>query len=317
MRLPVIDLLRSAYGKYAIGAFNVSNMEQIHGLFRGASQARAPVIVQFTRVMRDYAHPTMLEHLLQAAELIYPSVQIGVHLDHGDEPSCLDAIHSGCFSSVMIDASHLPFDENVAATSRVVTSAHARGIAVEAELGQLKGVEDEMSAEVKEAILTDPGKAEEFVARTKCDSLAVAIGTSHGAYKFAGTQRLHLDRLAEIQGQLRGFPLVLHGGSAVPTEEIRRINDAGGSIGTSAGGVRPEDILEAVKLGITKVNIGTDGRLVWTRVHREFFRDRPAEFDFMAPGRIYMQEYAAFVESKCRQLGAAGQSTSSSTRSTS
>jgi len=313
MRLPVIDLLRSAYGQYAIGAFNVSNMEQIHGLFRGATQARAPVIVQFTRVMRDYAHPTVLEHLLQAAELVYPTVQIGVHLDHGDEASCLDAINSGHFSSVMIDASHLPFDGNVAATRRVVALAHARGMSVEAELGQLKGVEDEMATEVKEAILTDPAKAEEFVARTKCDSLAVAIGTSHGAYKFTGTQRLHLDRLEEIQQRLHGFPLVLHGGSAVPAEEIHRINDAGGSIGASAGGVRPEDILEAVKLGITKVNIGTDGRLVWTRVHREFFRDRPAEFDFMAPGRTYMQEYAAFVESKCRQLGAAGQSPVNST----
>jgi fructose-bisphosphate aldolase class II len=306
MRLPVIELLRRAYGGFAVGAFNVSNLEQVHGLFRGAAKARAPVIVQFTRVMRDYAHPTMLEHLLQGAEAIYPSVEFGVHLDHGDESSCLQAIQSGHFSSVMIDASHLPFEENVATTRRVVEVAHARGITVEAELGQLKGVEDGMAAEVKEAILTDAVGAAEFVERTKCDSLAVAIGTSHGAYKFAGSQRLHLDRLEEIQKRLPGFPLVLHGGSAVPPEEVRRINEAGGKIDISACGVRPEDILEAVKLGITKVNIGTDGRLVWTRVHREFFRDNAAEFDFMAPGRIYMREYGDFVDEKCRQLGSAG-----------
>ena len=308
MRLTVIDLLHAAYGKFAVGAFNISNLEQIHGLLRGALSARAPVIVQFTRAMRDYAHPAMLEHLLQAAEEVYPAVELGVHLDHGDEATCVEAIQSGHFSSVMIDASHLSFEENVAATSRVVAVAHNRGIAVEAELGQLKGVEDEASTEVKEAILTDPVKAEEFVGRTRCDSLAVAIGTSHGAYKFTGTQRLHLDRLAEIQSRLAGFPLVLHGGSAVPAEEVQRIKLAGGKIETAASGVTPVDLGEAIKRGVTKVNIGTDGRLVWTRVHREFFRDRPAEFDFMLPGRIYMREYASFVEQKCRQLGAASKS---------
>ncbi len=306
MRLATIDLLRSSYGKYALGAFNVSNLEQIHGLFRGAVKARAPFIVQFTRVMREYAHPVMLERLLQGAEVSYPNALFAVHHDHGDETSCLDAIRSGFYNSVMIDASHLPFEENVATTRRVVEQAHAQGLAVEAELGQLKGVEDEMSHEVKEAILTDPGKAQEFIDRTGCDSLAVAIGTSHGAYKFGGNQRLHLDRLAEIQKRLPDFPLVLHGGSAVPLEEVQRINQAGGRIDASASGVSETELSNAIGLGITKVNIGTDGRLIWTRVHREFFRDKPGEFDFMAPGRIYMDEYAAFVERKCRWLNAAG-----------
>jgi fructose-bisphosphate aldolase class II len=306
MRVPTITLLRAAYQRYALGAFNVTNLEQIHGLFRGAATARAPVIVQFTRVMREYAHPLMLEQLLRGAESIYPDVTFAAHLDHGDEATCQQAIASGHFGSVMIDASHLPFDQNVAITRHVVEQAHAQGIAVEAELGQLKGVEDEMSADVKEAILTDPSKAEEFVSSTKCDSLAVAIGTSHGAYKFTGHQRLHLDRLAAIQQRLSGFPLVLHGGSAVPSQEIKRINSAGGAIDTTASGVSEKELAEAIGLGVTKVNIGTDGRLIWTRVHREFFRDHPSDFDFMAPGRSYMEEYARFVEQKCAALGASG-----------
>jgi fructose-bisphosphate aldolase class II len=303
MRLATIDLLKTAYGRYAVGAFNVCNLEQVHGLFRGAAQARAPIIVQFTRVIRNYAQPLMLEEMLRAAEAIYPAVVFAVHLDHGDDAACADAIESGHYTSVMIDASHLPFEENVAATKRVVEKAHARGLAVEAELGQLRGIEDAMSHDVKEAILTDPAKAEEFVERTGCDSLAVAIGTSHGAYKFSGKQRLHFDRLTEIQRRLPGFPLVLHGGSAVPRREIERINAAGGDLDASASGVSESELRRGIALGITKVNIGTDGRLLWTRVHREFFRDKPKEFDFMGPGGIYMDEYAAFVAAKCEALG--------------
>ena len=314
MRVPTLMLLRAAYGRFAAGAFNVSNLEQIHGLFRGAAQAKAPIIVQFTRVMRDYAHVLMLEHLLRGAEGIYPEVLFAVHHDHGDEASCAAAIASGYYNSVMIDASHLPFEQNIETTRRVADQAHARGVAVEAELGQLKGIEEDMAAEAREAILTDPSRAEEFVTRTRCDSLAVAIGTSHGAYKFTGDQRLRLDRLAEIQRRLAGFPLVLHGGSAVPAQEVRRINAAGGALGSSAGGVAESDVAEAIRLGVTKVNIGTDGRLIWTRVHREFFRDRPAEFDFMAPGRIYMGEYARFVQAKCERLGAAGRLAEIATR---
>jgi fructose-bisphosphate aldolase class II len=308
MRASTDELLHAAYGKYALGAFNVCNLEQIHGLFRGATEARSPVIVQFTRVMRDYAHPLMLEQLLRGADEIYREVIFAVHHDHGDEASCVDAIASGHYSSVMIDASHLPLGQNVAATRRVVEMAHPQGITVEAELGQLKGVEDEMSVENQDALLTDPAQAEEFVGRTGCDSLAVAIGTSHGAYKFSGNQRLHLDTLAEIKHRLAGFPLVLHGGSAVPPDEVERIRNAGGELDSSASGVSGAELAQAIALGVTKVNIATDGRLIWTRVHREFFRDRPDEFDFMLPGRTYVKDFAEFVAKKCRSLGAAGKS---------
>ena len=306
MRVVANELLRTAYGSHAIGAFNVCNLEQVHGLFRGAAEARAPVIAQFTRVMRDYAHPLMLEELLRGAQAIYPEVIFAVHHDHGDETSCAEAVASGRYSSVMIDASHLPFEENIAVTRRVVGIAHVRGIAVEAELGQLKGVEDDGPAESGKAMLTDAVQAEEFVGRTHCDSLAVAIGTSHGAYKFSGTERLHLERLTEIQRRLSGFPLVLHGGSAVDTREVERICNAGGKLEPTARGLSESDLSRAISLGIAKVNIATDGRLLWTRVHREFFRDHPEEFDFMTPGRTYMREYAQSVAAKCRLLGAAG-----------
>lgn len=311
MRVAALDLLKAGYGRFALGAFNVCNMEQIHGLFQGAAQARAPVIVQFSRVIRNYAHPQMLEEMLRAAQTIYPEVKFSVHLDHGDEESCDEAIASGHYGSVMIDASHFPFDENVATTQRVVGKAHAHGIGVEAELGLLKGIEDDMTVSAQEAILTDPAQAEEFVCRTQCDSLAVAIGTSHGAYKFSGQQRLYFDRLAQIQERLPGFPLVLHGGSAVPLTEVKRINATGGALDLSASGVSETELARAISLGVTKVNIGTDGRLIWTRVHREFFEQHPAEFDFMRPGRAYVEAYAAFVAAKCETLGAAGQAKAS------
>jgi fructose-bisphosphate aldolase class II len=281
-------------------------MEQVHGLFKGATEAAAPFIVQFTRVIRAYADPLMLEGMLQAAEKIYPTAVFSMHLDHGDEASCREAIHSGRYSSVMIDASHHPFEQNVQITRAVVEDAHRKGIAVEAELGQLKGIEDGMEVSARDAILTDPGQAEEFVGKCGCDSLAVAIGTSHGAYKFSGKQRLHFERLEEIQHRLPHFPIVLHGGSAVPKEEIERINAAGGDLDTSASGVSDTEVREAIALGVTKVNIGTDGRLIWTRVHREFFARAPKEFDFMPPGREYVQAYAAFVAAKCEKLNARG-----------
>lgn len=305
MRFATLELLKSARGRYALGAFNVCNMEQIHGLFRGAAKARAPVIVQFSRAIRSYADPTMLAGMTRAAEEIHPEVDFAVHLDHGDADSCYDAIQSGHYSSVMIDASHLPFERNVETTRRVVEKAHARGVSVEAELGLLKGIEDDMAVSAQEAILTDPAQAEEFVRRTGCDSLAVAIGTSHGAYKFSGRQRLHFDRLEEIQKRLPGLPLVLHGGSAVPVAEVKRINAAGGSLDAAASGVSEDELIRAIGLGISKVNIGTDGRLIWTRVHREFFSQSPREFDFMPPGRTYMDAYADFVAAKCETLGAA------------
>jgi fructose-bisphosphate aldolase, class II len=232
-----------------------------------------------------------------------------VHLDHGDEETCYDCIDSGFYSSVMIDASHDPFEQNVAITKRVVDRAHAKGISVEAELGMLGGVEEDIKVEEGNACLTDPAEAERFVKETGCDSLACAIGTSHGAFKFKGKQSLHFDVLEKIKARLPGFPLVMHGSSSVPKEEVDRINAAGGKIAGSMG-VDPNEYLPAAKLGVTKVNIDTDGRLVWTRVHREFFRDKPAEFDFRPPGKIFIEEYAKFIASRNQLLGSAGQSSS-------
>jgi fructose-bisphosphate aldolase class II len=227
-------------------------------------------------------------------------------LDHGDEEAAYDCIDSGFYSSVMIDASHHPFEENVAITRRVVERAHAKGVSVEAELGQLGGVEEDIAVDEKHAKLTDPDEAKEFVRLTECDSLAVAIGTSHGAFKFTGKQGLHFDRMAQIQERLPGFPLVMHGSSSVPAEEVARINAAGGGMDPSAKGVNEDEFVKAVPLGVTKVNIDTDGRLVWTRVHREFFRDQPEKFDFRGPGKIYMAEYAKFIAHKNGKLGSAG-----------
>jgi fructose-bisphosphate aldolase class II len=207
----------------------------------------------------------------------------------------------------MIDASHFPFDENVAITRRVVERAHAKGVSVEAELGMLGGVEEDIAVDEKHAQLTDPDEAAEFVSQTGCDSLAVAIGTSHGAYKFTGRQGLHFDRLAEIQSRLPGFPLVMHGSSSVPPAEVERINAAGGALDPSARGVDEDEFAKAVPLGVTKVNIDTDGRLVWTRVHREFFRDQPEKFDFRGPGKTFMAEYAEFIAHKITKLNSAGQ----------
>jgi fructose-bisphosphate aldolase class II len=300
------DLFKVAYGKFAIGAYNINNMEQCIGLFQGNIDSQAPFIIQISRGARSYARVKMLEGLIRSAEEIFPEAIFAVHLDHGDEQACYDCIDSGFYSSVMIDASHFPFDENVAITRRVVDRAHAKGISVEAELGMLGGVEEDIQVDEKHAMLTDPDEAAEFVERSGCDSLAVAIGTSHGAYKFMGTQGLHFGRLAEIQNQLPGFPLVMHGSSSVPREEVERINAAGGAMDPSAKGVDEDEFVKAVPLGVTKVNIDTDGRLVWTRVHREFFRDEPEKFDFRGPGKIYMAEYANFIAHKNKKLGSAG-----------
>ena len=300
------DLFQLAYGKYAIGAYNINNMEQALGLFRGAVEGQAPIIVQISRGARSYAGVIMLENIIRSAAQMFPEVVFAVHLDHGDEATCYDCIDSGFYSSVMIDASHYPFEENVAITRRVVGRAHAAGISVEAELGMLGGVEEDIAVDEKHAKLTDPDEAKEFVERTGCDSLAVAIGTSHGAYKFQGESKLHFDRMAEIQKRLPGFPLVMHGSSSVPQSEVRRINAAGGGLNPSARGVDEDDFVKAVPLGVTKVNIDTDGRLVWTRVHREFFRDHPEVFDFRKPGTILIEEYAHFIAHKSQKLGSAG-----------
>ena len=300
------ELFKVAYGHFAIGAYNINNMEQTLGLFQGNLDSQAPFIVQISRGARKYARVKMLEGLIRAAEELFPEAIFAVHLDHGDEAACYDCIDSGFYSSVMIDASHESFEENVAITRRVVERAHAKGISVEAELGMLGGVEEDIAVDEKHAQLTDPDEATEFVRLTGCDSLAVAIGTSHGAYKFRGRQGLHFDRLAEIQKHLPGFPLVMHGSSSVPRQEVERINAAGGALDPSARGVDENEFAKAVPLGVTKVNIDTDGRLVWTRVHREFFRDEPEKFDFRGPGKIYVAEYARFIAHKNEKLSSAG-----------
>jgi len=306
MLVTTAELFQVAYGRFAIGAYNINNMEQALGLFRGGIEAKAPLIIQISRGARKYAGVKMVEAIIRAAEEMYPEVIFAVHLDHGDEATCHDCIDSGFYSSVMIDASHMPFKENVAITRRVVEHAHAKGLSVEAELGMLGGVEEDIQVDEKHAMLTDPDEAAEFVRLTGCDSLAVAIGTSHGAYKFKGRQSLHLDRLALIQQRLPGFPLVMHGSSSVPREEVERINVAGGAIDPSARGVDVDEFAKAVPLGVTKVNIDTDGRLVWTRVHREHLRDHPENFDFRKPGQVFIEEYAHFIAHKSEKLGCAG-----------
>jgi len=299
-------LFEIAYGKYAIGAYNINNMEQIIGLFRGNLDSQAPFIIQISKGARKYANKVILEGLIRSANEIFPDAVFAPHLDHGDEETCYDCINSGFYSSVMIDASHEEFEKNIAITKRVVDVAHAKGIVVEAELGQLGGVEEHVKVDEANAKLTDPNQAKEFVERTGCDSLAVAIGTSHGAFKFSGSQSLHFDVLAEIQKKLPGFPLVMHGSSSVPQEEVERINKAGGKI-LGAKGVDATQFRQAAKLGVTKVNIDTDGRLVWTRVHREFFIENPEMFDLRKPGKIFMAEYAKFIAAKNEYLGSSGQ----------
>lgn len=312
------DLFEHAYGKYAIGAYNINNLEQAMGLFRGNlgklesadapadDGVAAPFIIQISRGARSYTDKRMLEAVIRGAEEVFPEAIFAVHLDHGTEEACYDCIDSGFYSSVMIDASHEEFDENVAITKRVVERAHAAGIVVEAELGMLGGVEEDIQVDEAHASLTDPEQAVEFVERTGCDSLAVAIGTSHGAYKFSGGQGLHFDRIEEIQKRLPGFPLVMHGSSSVPKEWVDRINAAGGDM-PGAAGVPEEHYLPAAKLGVTKVNIDTDGRLVWCAVHREHFRDTPSDFDLRGPGKPFMTAYAKFIAHKNQMLGSAGQ----------
>ena len=300
------QLFAHAYGKYAIGAYNINNLEQIIGMFQGSIDSQAPFIIQLSKGARGYSDKAFLEAMIRTVDSLYPEAIFAVHLDHGDEKTCYDCIDSGFYSSVMIDASHEDFDENIAITKRVVDRAHAVGISVEAELGMLGGVEEDINVDESHACLTDPEQAKEFVERTGCDSLACAIGTSHGAYKFSGGQGIHFNVVEAIQNNLPGFPLVMHGSSSVPQDEVERINAAGGVL-KGAKGVDTAQYLPAAKLGVCKVNIDTDGRLVWTRVHREFFRDKPGDFDLRGPGKIFMAEYAKFIASRNELLGSAGQ----------
>ncbi len=300
------ELFKAAYGKYAIGAYNINNLEQTMGLFRGCVDSQAPFIIQISKGARSYTHKLMLEGLIRSADQVFPDAIFAVHLDHGDEETCYDCINSGFYSSVMIDASAEPFEKNVEITKRVVEAAHKKGIVVEAELGQLGGVEEHVQVDEANAKLTDPKQAAEFVKLTGCDSLACAIGTSHGAFKFSGSQGLHFDVLEQIQKVLPNFPLVMHGSSSVPQDEVERINAAGGKL-AGAKGVDPTQFKRAAELGVTKINIDTDGRLVWTRVHREYFLQHPENFDLRPVGKIFMAEYAKFIEQKNEYLGSNNQ----------
>jgi len=262
MIVTTAELFKAAYGRFAIGAYNINNLEQTLGLFKGHIDAQAPFIIQISKGARKYAGVSMLEAIIRACDLEFPEAIYAVHLDHGDEKTCYECIDSGFYSSVIIDASHEPFDENVAITRRVVERAHTKGLSVESEIGMLGGVEEHVAVDEKHAMLTDPDEAKAFVEQSGRDSLAVAIGTSHGAYKFSGNQSLHFERIAEIQKRMPGFPLVMHGSSSVPKDEVKRINLSGGQLDSSARGVDATEFAKAIPLGVTKVNIDTVVRIV-------------------------------------------------------
>ena len=297
------------YGNYTIAAVNVFTMEQVHGLFAAAQRSATPIIVQLTPAARNYAHPEMLMAMIQAAAKIYPETIFAIHLDHGVEAHAFDAIESG-YNSVMIDASHDDFETNIKRTKAVVEAAHKKNVVVESELGILSGVEDDLDIDESLAKYTNPAQAKEFVERTGCDSLAVAVGTSHGAYKFSGGHGLQFNVLEKIQQELPGFPLVLHGSSSVNKKDIIEINKFGGSLMENASGVTDEEIKKAIHYGICKVNIATDLRLLWTKVHRKFFAEQPELFDPVIPGKEYMKAYEEFMIERFEVLGSKGKSNS-------
>jgi fructose-bisphosphate aldolase class II len=294
------EILASAVaGKYAVGAFNIHNLESLQAVVAAAQEENSPVIVAVTPSAIKYAGLTYLAEIVKAAAQLAP-VPMSLHLDHGKDietiTKCLDA----GFTSVMIDGSHLDFEQNIALTKKVIALAHPRGAAVEAELGRLAGVE-EVSVEEKEAILTDPEAAKEFVERTNVDALAVAIGTSHGAYKFKGEPKLDFKRLPEIREKVN-IPLVLHGASGVPAWIIEKATKYGAQL-AGAKGMPDESIEQAIKLGIAKINIDTDLRLAFTATVREVLATTPSQFDprkILGPAREAMKEV---VKSKMRLFG--------------
>ena len=298
------EMFEKAYkGGYAIGAFNVNNMEIIQGITEAAKECNSPIILQVSKGARAYANRTYLVKLVEAA-LIETGLPIVLHLDHGDSfETCKSCIDDG-FTSVMIDASSKPFEENIAITREVVEYAHAHGVVVEAELGTLAGVEDEVSVSAEDSSYTRPEDVEEFVTRTGCDSLAIAIGTSHGAYKFKPEQcirnekgilvppPLRFDILEEVSRRLPGFPIVLHGASSVPQEYVKIINENGGNM-PDAVGVPEEQLREAAKLAVCKINIDSDLRLAMTGTIRQFFNEHPEKFDpreYLKPARANIKE---------------------------
>jgi fructose-bisphosphate aldolase class II len=293
--LPLVtttEMFKKAYeGGYAIGAFNVNNMEIIQGITEAAKEVNAPLILQVSAGARKYANHTYLMKLVEAAQ-IETGLPIALHLDHGDSFELCKACVDGGFTSVMIDASHLPFEENIKVTKQVVDYAHSKGVVVEAELGRLAGVEDEVNVSAADASYTDPKEVEEFVGRTGVDSLAIAIGTSHGAYKFQGDAKLRFDILEDIQKRLPGFPIVLHGASSVIPEYVDTINKYGGEM-PGAKGV-PEDMLrKASSMAVCKINIDSDLRLAMTATVRKVFAENPSEFDprkYLGPARSEIQK---------------------------
>lgn len=286
------EMFKKAYeGGYAIGAFNVNNMEIVQGITEAAAEVNAPLILQVSAGARKYAKHVYLMKLIEAA-IEDTNLPICVHLDHGDSfetcKSCID----GGFTSVMIDGSHHPFDKNIEETKRVVEYAHAHGVVVEAELGRLAGVEDEINVSSEDASYTRPDQVEEFVSRTGVDSLAIAIGTSHGAYKFKGEAKLRFDILEEIQNRMPGFPIVLHGASSVVPEYVELINKYGGDM-PGAKGVPEHMLRKAAEMAVCKINIDSDLRLAMTAAIREQFALKPDNFDprkYLGPGRDYIRE---------------------------
>lgn len=284
------EMFKKAYdGGYAIGAFNVNNMEIVQGITEACRETKSPVILQVSKGARAYANHTYLVKLVEAALLECPEISVALHLDHGPDFETCKACIDGGFTSVMIDGSSKSFEDNIALTRQVVDYAHAHGVVVEAELGVLAGIEDDVKVSAEDSSYTKPEEVEEFVSRTGCDSLAIAIGTSHGAYKFKpGTDpHLRFDVLHEIEKKLPGFPIVLHGASSVPQEFVAMINKYGGNM-PGAIGVPEDQLREAARSAVCKINIDSDIRLAMTATIRQFLAEHPDKFDpreYLKPAR--------------------------------
>ena len=292
------EMFKKAYeGGYAIGAFNVNNMEIVQGITEAARDLSAPLILQVSKGARAYANHTYLVKLVEAAVIECPNIPIVLHLDHGpDFETCKSCIDGG-FTSVMIDASSKPFAENIEITKKVVEYAHDHGVVVEAELGTLAGIEDDVKVSAEDSSYTHPEEVEEFITKTGCDSLAIAIGTSHGAYQFKpGTKpQLRFDVLEEVSKRLPGFPIVLHGSSSVPQEYVKMINENGGNM-PGAIGVPEDQLRQAARMSVCKINIDSDLRLAMTGTIRQFFNKHPDKFDpreYLKPARANIKELVA------------------------
>ena len=286
------EMFKKAYeGGYAIGAFNVNNMEIVQGITEAAKMENAPVILQVSKGARAYANHTYLVKLVEAA-VQETNLPIVLHLDHGPDFETCKACIDGGFTSVMIDGSHLPFEENIKLTRQVVEYAHDHGVVVEGELGRLAGVEDDVKVGDDDALYTDPNEVEEFVKATGVDSLAIAIGTSHGAFKFKGEPHLRFDILEKVSEKLPGFPIVLHGASSVMPEYVQMINQYGGNI-PGAQGVPEEMLRQAASMAVCKINVDSDLRLAMTGVIRKQFAEHPDQFDprqYLKPARIALRD---------------------------